>query len=135
MYTLFKTIIIDELTLKENCVLSSIYHLNKSKKRVIAGLLAESLKISQRSMTDILKKLSKLKYITIKVYYDVNVNKAIKYYYASSKTQFIYAGYIKNPVPKDAEAAALASLERERKAEQFREDARAALVKLGIIKE
>lgn len=90
MFLLFKTVIIDDLTLKESCVLSAIYHLNRSKKRVLTGLLSESLKIPARTMTRILSSLIKKNYLTINKYYDTVNEITIRYYYASKKAVDIY---------------------------------------------
>ena len=90
MFILFKTVIIDDLTLKENCVLSAIYHLNRSKKRVLLGLLGESLQIPPRTMQRIIAKLLKNNYITINKYFDTVNELTIRYYYASKKTLAIY---------------------------------------------
>lgn len=90
MFILFKTVIIDDLTLKECCVLSAIYHLNRSKKRVLTGLLSEALKIPPRTMARIISKLLIKQYITINKYYDNDNELVIRYYYASKKTLAIY---------------------------------------------
>lgn len=90
MFLLFKTVIIDDLTLKENCVLSAIYHLNRSKKRVLTGLLSESLHIPARTMARIISSLIKKNYLTVNKYYDTVDEITIRYYYASKKTLAIY---------------------------------------------
>ncbi len=90
MFLLFKTVIIDDLTLKENCVLSAIYHLNRSKNRVLVGLLSESLKIPPRTLARVLSSLLKKEYITINKFYDQKQEIVIRYYYASAKTLAIY---------------------------------------------
>jgi len=103
MFLLFKTVIIDDLTLKESCVLSAIYHLNRSKKRVLTGLLSESLKIPARTMARVISSLLKKNYITINKYYDSENEILIRYIYASKKTVAIYeeaAGTSRPVLPK-----------------------------------
>lgn len=90
MFLLFKTVIIDDLTLKESCVLSAIYHLNRSKKRVLTGLLSESLKIPARTMARIISSLIKKNYLTVNKYYDTVNEMTLRYYYASKKALAIY---------------------------------------------
>lgn len=110
MFLLFKTVIIDDLTLKECCVLSAIYHLNRSKKRVLTGLLSEALKIPPRTMARIISNLLKKQYITINKYYDNDNELVIKYYYASKKTLTIYqeaAGTSRPVMPRKKREAPL----------------------------
>lgn len=135
MYTLFKTIIIEDLTLKESCVVSSIYHLNKAKKRVIVSLLCSSLKISQRSMSDILKNLIKKQYITVNIFHDNKLGVNIRYYYASKKTYAIYGDYKLEKAKKEHKQRTAEEIaEREKKAADFRKTAYEALLKIGVIK-
>lgn len=128
MFILFKTIIIEELTLKENCVLSSIYHLNRAKKRVVLNLLQESLKISHASMARIIKRLLQLNYITINKYYDQEREVVIRYYYASKKTLAIYqeaAGTSRPVMPRKKREAPLPSWYNEYKKSLSEQDKQA----------